>query len=479
MTTSSTLVAEVELATIRVKPSNNPRHVIPDNDDGLVASIKKHGVLVPILVTHDMQLVAGYRRFTAAKKAALDTIVVRILPKDTDTDLVALLENLNRTNLHPIDEALAIQALKLHGHTDKNITELTGIPASNITARLRLTRIDATIHPWCVAMDLTLQSLNLIAGLAPTTQIAIANHFKTTKPPIDIAELRNIVYQSSLWLSNAPFDIKRADLVPEAGACTTCPYNTKLGQIDAFDNDSQNCCTNESCYELKIRAHRQELLAIPNTQLATNPTMKKIATDYHHKSFIPISPTDAAKLPPDTTKLLVDNVHRSSDIRLYVAKDQLSPNERKKLDPNHHAKHEPNPQNKEQKSRLAKMRQVQAHFDLLLAHFADIHTNQTAQPETKAIYAFLEKHAEYAPTAYHSVFGIPDTKNASDTFIKKVTQLEPLHAAALAIILAEGRCQHSWSAKLHEGQQALADALKIAEPPSPPKPEKKKAKKKK
>ena len=108
---SQTTAAVVEVALARITPNPyQPRHRIDDARlEELAASIREHGVLQPVLVTETLdgyQLVAGERRVRAARLAGLERIpaLVRQLA-DRDQLEIALVENVQRADLDPIDEA--------------------------------------------------------------------------------------------------------------------------------------------------------------------------------------------------------------------------------------------------------------------------------------------------------------------------------------------------------------------------------------
>jgi ParB family chromosome partitioning protein len=107
---------EVPLVAISPNPYQ-PRHSFPDPDlDELAASIQEHGILQPLIVTqqHDgtYRLIAGERRLRAAQKAGLDTVPVMIKDAAPQEMLeMALVENLQRADLNPLEQALAYQHL--------------------------------------------------------------------------------------------------------------------------------------------------------------------------------------------------------------------------------------------------------------------------------------------------------------------------------------------------------------------------------
>ena len=135
----------IEVATARVRPNpNQPRKRFdPDGLASLTASIAEHGVLQPILVTETVdgyQLVAGERRLRAAQAAGLERIpaVVRQLA-DRDQLELALVENLQREDLDPLETADAYrQLIEEFGLSQDEVAVRVGRARSTVANTLRL-----------------------------------------------------------------------------------------------------------------------------------------------------------------------------------------------------------------------------------------------------------------------------------------------------------------------------------------------------
>lgn len=132
---------EIPLADLKIHAAT-PRTDVGDLSD-LVASIKERGVQEPILVVAEnghFAIVAGRRRFEASKKAGRTTVpaIVRDLtPEDVAT--VALIENLQRKDLAPLEEAEAYRAwLTLTGKSQRDLAAAVGKDESTISNTLRL-----------------------------------------------------------------------------------------------------------------------------------------------------------------------------------------------------------------------------------------------------------------------------------------------------------------------------------------------------
>jgi ParB family chromosome partitioning protein len=134
------------IPTDRVDPNpNQPRLAIdPGNLDDLTASIREHGVLQPILVRpvtgNRYQLVAGERRWRAAIAAGLDAIPAMIEDVDDETALeIAIIENLQREDLSPLDEALIYdRMIRQFGYSIRKLAQKLGKDKGYLENRLRL-----------------------------------------------------------------------------------------------------------------------------------------------------------------------------------------------------------------------------------------------------------------------------------------------------------------------------------------------------
>lgn len=119
--------------------------------EGLAHSVKEHGVLQPILVVQDgdrYKVIAGERRLRASKLAGLDRIPARVLSTDDKaTHEIALRENLDRVDLHPLEEGEGyLSLLEAQAYTSHDsIAKAFGKPKSRITECIGFTKLpDAT-----------------------------------------------------------------------------------------------------------------------------------------------------------------------------------------------------------------------------------------------------------------------------------------------------------------------------------------------
>ena len=148
---SDTAVVEVPLSRIRPNPHQPRRHMDDAGLEELAASIREHGVLQPVLVTETLdgyQLVAGERRVRASRLAGLERIpaLVRQLADRAQLE-VALVENVQRADLDPIEEALAYrQLIDEFGLTQEQVSDRVGKARATIANTLRLLDLHADIQ---------------------------------------------------------------------------------------------------------------------------------------------------------------------------------------------------------------------------------------------------------------------------------------------------------------------------------------------
>lgn len=133
-----------------------PRSVFDDDAlSELAESIKQHGVLQPLLVREQAgggdekyEIIAGERRWRAAQKAQLHEVPVIILSiSDAEAFEIALIENLQREDLDPVDEAVGYQKLiDNHGYTQEKLAESLGKSRSHIANMTRLLQLPAPVR---------------------------------------------------------------------------------------------------------------------------------------------------------------------------------------------------------------------------------------------------------------------------------------------------------------------------------------------
>jgi ParB family chromosome partitioning protein len=141
----------------------------------LEASVRQNGVIVPLLVRkngHGYEIIGGARRYRAAKRAELTELPVVI--RDVDDQAVMelmILENLQRANLSPLEEAQGYAVLMTqHGYTAERIAERIGMSLKYVYDRVKLTQMVPVAQELLVAGRITAGHAILLARLKPADQ---------------------------------------------------------------------------------------------------------------------------------------------------------------------------------------------------------------------------------------------------------------------------------------------------------------------
>jgi ParB family transcriptional regulator, chromosome partitioning protein len=275
----------------RIRESNsNPRRAF---DEGklreLAENIKLHGVLQAILVrpatdgNETYELVAGARRFRASILAGKATVpsIVRNLT-DAECREIQLIENLQRSDIHELDEGLgylALMKLKPDSYTVETIAAQVAKSPSYVKGRISLTEMIPGAQAAFYEGKLTVAHALELARLQPADQErALMECFPGHRSSASIAKDRKAevitVRQLHEWiereihldLKNAPFDVNDAHLLSTAGACSSCPKRTGNNPLLFPEIRNKSLCTDPTCYRAKVQAL---------VQLRVEPLMKQ------------------------------------------------------------------------------------------------------------------------------------------------------------------------------------------------------------
>jgi ParB family transcriptional regulator, chromosome partitioning protein len=155
MVDRSSALREVPISSIRPNPNQPRAHFDEDAMSSLAASIKELGVLQPVLVREasaatpdEFELIAGERRWRAAKRAGLQSIPVLIqVAEDSHSLEQALVENLHRQDLNVLEEAAAYEQLIEEFHyTHDQVATRVGKSRASITNILRLRQLPSGVQ---------------------------------------------------------------------------------------------------------------------------------------------------------------------------------------------------------------------------------------------------------------------------------------------------------------------------------------------
>ncbi len=263
--------------------ATNPRRTFDECKLGeLAESIRTNGLIQPITVrpnSNGFEIVAGARRFRAAQLAELFSLPARIVDiSDSETILWQLVENSQRIDVHPYEEAQGFQRLlDMPGYDVATLVEKSGKSAAHVYARLSLLQLIPTIAEAFTAERITASHANLLARLPQDAQANAYEQcwrkdWQDKEPHLLPAKHLSAWIQTNLYLSlaDAPFSKEDPTLNPPAGACVTCPrrsgFNTSLFP-DAESLGDQ--CLDAPCFHTKVNA-------VIDREIAARPELVQI-----------------------------------------------------------------------------------------------------------------------------------------------------------------------------------------------------------
>ena len=186
---------EIDVDRIIPNPSQ-PRKLFDDSAlDDLAASIREHGVVQPVVVRAlpdgVYELVAGERRWRASQKAGLLKMpaLVRVAEEHQSLE-IALVENLQREGLNPVDEAQAYQRLiSEFGLTQDEVARRVGKSRASVANMLRLLKLPPEIQQWLLEGRLTTGHAKALLSIAdPDAMISSAREMMRGKLSVRQAE---------------------------------------------------------------------------------------------------------------------------------------------------------------------------------------------------------------------------------------------------------------------------------------------------
>lgn len=169
----------IPLRDIEPNPEQPRRRFDSEDEDALAESIRQHGLLQPLLVTPSTTrpgqfvLVAGERRWRAAQKAGLTEAPVTVVAADAQRRVeLALVENLQRTDLGPLERARAFRVLvDDFGMTQAQVAALVGLSRPAVTNTLRLLKLDAEMQQALAEARISESHGRTLAGISdPATR---------------------------------------------------------------------------------------------------------------------------------------------------------------------------------------------------------------------------------------------------------------------------------------------------------------------
>lgn len=256
----------VKLSDIKPDPNQPRKHFHQDALNELAENVTKYGVLQAITIRpteSGFYVVFGERRYRAAIQAGLKEIPATIRTLTDDEALeIQIIENLQRKDVHPLEEAYALQALldkltkEKHSAPVNEIALRIGKSHKYVNTRLKLNNLYPELQDMFMMDKMSFHQAVLFSRVPFGDQKQIC----TNRLPKDWKEREN--WKLPSWakdwidghereLEDAPFDLTDPTLNPEMGSCVNCPYNSS-NTLSLFEDDNDGpTCSNVPCFEIK------------------------------------------------------------------------------------------------------------------------------------------------------------------------------------------------------------------------------------
>lgn len=258
-------IHRIELSRISPSPTNPRKHFDEEKLRELSESIRTQDVLQPILIRHkkdseDFELIAGERRYRASLMAGLMDIPAFIREmSDLQVLEVQVVENMQRDDLHPLEEAEGYERLmKEHAYTADLLAEKVNKSKAYIYAKLKLTALCEEAR--AAFYSGLSESIALLIARIPTADLQKKALKGIIAPQYGDGSLS--VRQSASYIQNnfmlridqAPFKTSDESLLPGVGACGKCP-NLAANQPEIYsDLKNADVCTDPDCFAKKKQA---------------------------------------------------------------------------------------------------------------------------------------------------------------------------------------------------------------------------------
>jgi ParB family transcriptional regulator, chromosome partitioning protein len=170
----------VPIEYLRPNPRNPRRNFPEDKLEEMAASIKERGIIQPVVVRSvrgakdAYEIIAGERRWRAAQRAGLHEIpIVPIEATDEEALELAIIENVQRSDLNPLEEAGGYQALASEfNHSHEDIAKIVGKSRSHITNTLRLLKLPEPVKAYINAGKITAGAARMLIGASDPEEMA-------------------------------------------------------------------------------------------------------------------------------------------------------------------------------------------------------------------------------------------------------------------------------------------------------------------
>src|ERR1700743_784982 len=169
---------KVPIEFVRANP-RNPRKLFSEAELGELAdSIRERGIIQPVVVrargADSYEIIAGERRWRAAQRAGLHEVPIGVLDvTDGEALELAIIENVQRSDLNPLEEATGYQSLaNEYNHSQEGIAKIVGKSRSHIANTLRLLNLPERVKPYINSGKLTAGHARMLVGQPNADELA-------------------------------------------------------------------------------------------------------------------------------------------------------------------------------------------------------------------------------------------------------------------------------------------------------------------
>lgn len=261
-TSGSSSIGEIEIEKIFANPNQPRRDFNEEALQELADSIRELGVIQPITLRKmddgTYQIIAGERRFRASQIAGKTTIPAYILKADDeDTMEMALIENIQREDLNPLEIALAYQQLiEQHNLSQEQLSKRVGKGRATIANFLRLLKLPATIQVALKEKRIDMGHAKALLSLdSHTDQINIFHDIE--KNSYSVREVEEMVRKVKEGEENQPADVSKSNANKKQDAIY---HQLKKHLTQFFQTPVQLTCSEKGSGKISIKFKNEKEL---------------------------------------------------------------------------------------------------------------------------------------------------------------------------------------------------------------------------
>jgi ParB/RepB/Spo0J family partition protein len=323
-------IVYLDIAQVALNPNNPRKRMDEATLSDLAKSIEQVGVLQPVMVRQRAEdkpksrfkpnkayeLISGHRRLLAATIAGLETIpaIIKDLTDDQAFE-VAIMENLQREDVDPLDESAAFNAMMESGrYSVEDIAGKVGKSTVFVHQRMKLSSLIPELQAKMAEGVLGLTNAMMIAKLRKEDQSWICKNNLYRGTTTDLKDrIETQIYNK---LDSAPFNLTDAELVPSAGPCSTCAKRTAVSPtLFPEIEPSADRCLDRPCFMAKTEAG----LAQQCRDAINSGSAEFLVFSYHNRDAAKALASEGLKTISDWSVREVDMESRDQRHTIYNA----------------------------------------------------------------------------------------------------------------------------------------------------------------